>query len=101
MGLPTPLARPVQAGVGKGAAGAPCDDRARVLGCGVPSDQQARSRAFVHVLSNSAVAMLGTAFLWYAITFWAYLETRSVVTTAFLGGAYMLGMAVLGVPSAH
>lgn len=81
-----------------GAAGAPCDDRARVLGCGVPSDQQARSRAFVHVLSNSAVAMLGTAFLWYAITFWAYLETRSVVTTAFLGGAYMLGMAVLGVP---
>ncbi|AQP49362.1 MFS transporter [Tessaracoccus aquimaris] len=42
--------------------------------------------------------MLGTAFLWYAITFWAYLETRSVITTAFLGGAYMLGMAVLGVP---
>ena len=62
------------------------------------SDQQARSRAFTHVLLNSAAAMLGTAFLWYAITFWAYLSTRSVITTAFLGGAYMLGMAVLGVP---
>lgn len=69
-----------------------------MLGCCVLSDQQARSRAFAHVLSNSAAAMLGTAFLWYAITFWAYLETRSVITTAFLGGAYMLGMAVLGVP---
>nr|WP_269452101.1 MFS transporter [Tessaracoccus coleopterorum] len=47
---------------------------------------------------NTAAAMLGTAFAWYAITFWAYLETRSVLTTAFLGGAYMFGMAVLGVP---
>lgn len=64
----------------------------------VTSDQRARTRAFYHVLGNSAVAMLGTAFLWYAITFWAYLETRSVITTAFLGGSYMLGMAVLGVP---
>ena len=64
----------------------------------VGSDQRARTRAFYHVLGNSAVAMLGTAFLWYAITFWAYLETRSVITTAFLGGSYMLGMAVLGVP---
>ena len=37
-------------------------------------------------------------FLWFGITFWAYLETRSVLATSFLGGAYMLGMAVLGVP---
>lgn len=64
----------------------------------VQTNQTARTRAFYHVLGNSAVAMLGTAFLWYAITFWAYLETRSVITTAFLGGSYMLGMAVLGVP---
>lgn len=64
----------------------------------VRTDQQAKTTAFYHVLGNSAVAMLGTAFLWYAITFWAYLETRSVLTTSFLGGAYMLGMAVLGVP---
>lgn len=62
------------------------------------ADQHQRSRAFSHVLGNTAAAMLGTAFLWYGITFWAYLETGSVLATSFLGGAYMLGMAVLGVP---
>lgn len=62
------------------------------------ANQHTRSRAFAHVLANTASAMLGTAFLWYGITFWAYLETRSVLATSFLGGAYMLGMAILGVP---
>lgn len=50
------------------------------------------------MLGNTAVAMLATMFLWFAITFWAYLETRSVLATSIMGGAYMLGMAVLGVP---
>ncbi|MDF1487455.1 MFS transporter [Tessaracoccus caeni] len=62
------------------------------------STQATRSRAFTHVLINSAAAGLGTAFIWFGITFWAYLETRSVLATSFLGGAYMLGMAILGVP---
>ncbi|HMR14258.1 MAG TPA: MFS transporter, partial [Arachnia sp.] len=62
------------------------------------SDQRTRSRAFVHVLGNTAAAMLGTAFIWFGITFWAYLETRSVLVTSFMGGAYMLLLAVLGVP---
>ena len=62
------------------------------------SDQAHRSRAFNHVLGNTAAAMLATMFLWFGITFWAYLETRSVLATSIMGGAYMLGMAVLGVP---
>lgn len=57
-----------------------------------------RARTFNHVLGNTAAAMLGVSFIWFGITFWAYLETRSVLATSFLGGAYMLGMAVLGVP---
>ncbi|MBK7820203.1 MAG: MFS transporter [Tessaracoccus sp.] len=75
--------------------------RRRVLGvlrCPVISDQRTRSRAFAHVLGNTAAAMLGTAFIWFGITFWAYLETRSVLVTSFMGGAYMLLLAVLGVP---
>lgn len=55
-------------------------------------------RAFGHVLVNTAIAGLGTGFIWFAATFWAYLETRSVLVTSIMGGAYMLGMAVLGVP---
>jgi MFS transporter, DHA3 family, multidrug efflux protein len=65
-----------------------------VFGFLVPS----RARAFNHALANTAAALLGTAFLWFAFTFWAYLETRSVLVTSWLGGAYMLGMAVSGVP---
>ncbi|WP_370586147.1 MFS transporter [Tessaracoccus sp. MC1679] len=62
------------------------------------SDQAHRMRAFNHVLGNTAAAMLATTFLWFGITFWAYLETRSVLATSIMGGAYMLGMAILGVP---
>lgn len=69
-----------------------------MLPCRVHSTKAERARAFNHILANAAVAGLGTAFIWFGITFWAYLATRSVLATSFLGGAYMLGMAVLGVP---
>ncbi|HMS35979.1 MAG TPA: MFS transporter, partial [Arachnia sp.] len=62
------------------------------------TDHAHRMRAFNHVLGNTAAATLATTFLWFGITFWAYLETRSVLATSFLGGAYMLGMAIFGVP---
>ncbi|MHA7861407.1 MFS transporter [Tessaracoccus sp. Y36] len=62
------------------------------------SREAARPGTFGRVLGTTAAAMLGTAFIWFGITFWAYLETRSVLATSFLGGAYMLGMAVMGVP---
>ncbi|WP_083542320.1 MFS transporter [Kribbia dieselivorans] len=47
-------------------------------------------RTFAHLLLNTAVAGLTTSFLWFALTFWAYLETRSVLATGIVGGAYML-----------
>jgi len=54
-------------------------------------------RTFYQVLVNTAVANVTTSFLWWALTFWAYLETRSVLATGVIGGAYMLFMALLGV----
>lgn len=48
------------------------------------------SRTFAHVLVNTAVANVTTSYLWWALTFWAYLETRSVLVTGIVGGAYML-----------
>ncbi|MFT3888522.1 MAG: MFS transporter [Arachnia sp.] len=62
------------------------------------SGRNVRSRAFAHVLANTSAATLGTSFVWFGLTFWAYLETRSVLVTSFMGGAYMLLLAVLGVP---
>ncbi|MFC4555553.1 MFS transporter [Georgenia faecalis] len=47
-------------------------------------------RTFGHVLVNTAVANVTTSYLWWALTFWAYLETRSVLATGLVGGAYML-----------
>lgn len=55
-------------------------------------------RSFTALLINTLLANLTTSFLWFAVTFWLYLETRSVVVVAFLGGAYMLLTAVMGVP---
>ncbi len=53
-------------------------------------------RVFVHVLVNTAAANVTTSFLWFALTFWVYLETRSVLATGIIGGAYMLLLAIFG-----
>ncbi len=53
-------------------------------------------RTFLHVLVNTAVANVTTSFLWFALTFWVYLETKSVLATGIIGGAYMLLLAVFG-----
>ena len=47
-------------------------------------------RTFRHILANTAVANITTSYLWWALTFWAYLETRNVLATGLIGGAYML-----------
>lgn len=53
-------------------------------------------RTFAGVLVNTAVANVTTSYLWFALTFWVYLETRSVLATGIIGGAYMLLVAVFG-----
>ncbi|QIX28908.1 MFS transporter [Nocardioides sp. JQ2195] len=53
--------------------------------------------AFRAVLANTLVANVTSSYLWFALTFWAYLETRSVMATAIIGGAFMLLSAGFGV----
>lgn len=55
-------------------------------------------RQFHRVLANTLVANVTTSFLWFALTFWVYLETKSVLATAIVGGLYMLLVALLGIP---
>jgi len=57
-----------------------------------------RTRSFYNVLVNTLIANVTTSFLWFALTFWVYLETRSVLATAIIGGSFMLLVAVVGVP---
>lgn len=37
-----------------------------------------KNSLFKHILINTALAGFSNMFLWFAITFWVYLETRSV-----------------------
>jgi len=51
-------------------------------------------RTFLQVLVNTLIANVTTSFLWFALTFWVYLETRSVLATGIIGGTYMLLVAL-------
>jgi DHA3 family multidrug efflux protein-like MFS transporter len=53
-------------------------------------------RTFLGALVNTAIANVTTSYLWFALTFWVYLETRSVLATGVIGGAYMLFVALFG-----
>lgn len=55
-------------------------------------------RTFRRVLVNTLLANITTQMVWFGLTFWAYLETRSVLVTSVLGGSYMLFIALLSVP---
>jgi DHA3 family multidrug efflux protein-like MFS transporter len=54
-------------------------------------------RTFAQILVNTALANVTTSFLWFALTFWVYLETRSVLATGIIGGAYMLLIAFFAI----
>ena len=53
-----------------------------------------RNRTFPGILVNTALANITTSYLWFALTFWVYLETRNVIATGVIGGAYMLLIAL-------
>lgn len=52
---------------------------------------------FYQVLWNTLLANVTTSFLWFALVFWVYLETKSVLATGILGGTYMLLIALCGI----
>ena len=55
-----------------------------------------RAVVFRRLLVNTLVSGVTSSFLWFALTFWVYLETRSVVATGVIGGAFSLASAALG-----
>jgi len=59
--------------------------------------ETSRMRAFHQVLGNTLLANVTSSFLWFALTFWAYLATQNVLATSIIGGSYMLLVAVFGV----
>ena len=52
---------------------------------------------FYQVLINTLIANVTTSYLWFALTFWVYLETKSVLATGIIGGSYMLLVAIFSI----
>ncbi|MEH1124041.1 MFS transporter [Micromonospora sp. CPCC 206061] len=53
-------------------------------------------RTFHRLVANTLLAGMTNNLIWFALTFWAYLETKSVIATSVVGGAYMLMLAGSG-----
>lgn len=53
-------------------------------------------KTFYQLLGNSLIAGVTNNFVWFALTFWLYLETKSVLATSYLAGIYLVATAVTG-----
>ncbi len=43
---------------------------------------------FYHLLSNTLVATVTNMFVWFALTFWVFIETQSVLATSYIAGTF-------------
>ncbi|MCF0063090.1 MFS transporter [Dyadobacter chenwenxiniae] len=53
-------------------------------------------KTFYSILANSLAATLTNTFVWFAVTFWVYLETKSVIATSVMAGIYFATVALSG-----
>ena len=53
-------------------------------------------KTFYTVLANTLAASLTNMVVWFAVTFWVYLETRSVIATSVMAGVYLAATALSG-----
>ena len=53
-------------------------------------------RTFYLVMGNTLLVSVTNFFVWFALIFWLYLETQSVLTTSIIGGAFMVVSSLAG-----
>ncbi|MEO7909565.1 MAG: MFS transporter [Roseiflexaceae bacterium] len=54
------------------------------------------SKLFYAIVANAMVASTINTFVWFAITFWVYLQTKSVIATSVMAGVYTVTVAFSG-----
>ncbi len=54
-------------------------------------------RTFLHVLLNTVVVAVTNFTLWFAVTFWVFLETRSVFATGMIAGIFLIFTTLTGI----
>lgn len=47
-------------------------------------------RIFYRLLTCALIVSTTNNFVWFALTYWAYLETKSVISTSIVGGSYLI-----------
>ena len=52
---------------------------------------------FHHLLINNLIANITNFTVWFAVTFWVFLETRSVFATGMIAGMYLVLTAALAI----
>jgi DHA3 family multidrug efflux protein-like MFS transporter len=67
-----------------------------VVDAGPRATDEANLRTFRRLLVNTLMSGVTSSFLWFALTFWVYLETQSVVATGVIGGAFSISSALFG-----
>lgn len=55
-------------------------------------------KLFHHLLFNNLIAGITNAFVWFALTFWLFLETKSILATSLLGGTFAIVNAATAFP---
>ncbi|NTW04469.1 MAG: MFS transporter, partial [Oscillochloris sp.] len=53
-------------------------------------------KTFSAILANALAAFLANTFVWFAVTFWVYLQTTSVIATSVMAGVYTGTVAISG-----
>lgn len=54
------------------------------------------TKTFYGVLANSLLASLTNNYVWFAVTFWVYLQTKSVLAMSVMAGVYLVTVALSG-----
>jgi DHA3 family multidrug efflux protein-like MFS transporter len=54
-------------------------------------------RTFLHLLLSTLVVSVINFTTWFAVTFWVYLETRSVFATGMIAGIFLVSIAGTGI----
>jgi MFS transporter, DHA3 family, multidrug efflux protein len=57
----------------------------------------AKSRTFYHVLTNTLFSSVINFTVWFAITFYAYIQTQSVFVTGMVAGIYLVATMLTGI----
>ncbi len=53
-------------------------------------------KTYFQLLGNSLIISITNTFVWFSVSFWAYLETGAVIATSIMSGIFLVSVAVSG-----